>query len=303
NEAIKDFNRAIELDSDYKWAIANRGATYQFMECYDKALKDFNRTIELDSDYKWTIADRGVTYRLMERYNEAIKDFNRAIELDPKYDWAIANRGKTYRLMERYNEAIKDFDRAIELDPKYEWCISERAWLQQTLGNYEKSAEDFTRLVKLSSEKDQYIIAGRGLNSLLRGNYGSALEDLNHAMELDENPPIYCCRALTYVRLKEIEQAKKDISQAIKLAQKQYEEDPNEHRNTCNLGLYYLIVRKPDQAKFFYQEALTRGVSVSTLRDVIDDLKKLLIILPNHPHTAGMQSFLESNLSLRQINV
>ena len=282
--------------------FAWRGEVYRLTSKLDDALTDFTRVVDLDPNDTWAMTNRGRTYRAMERYDEALQDFNQAIELDPNYIWAIANRGETYQFMERYDEALEDFDRAVELAPEHKYCIAQRAWLQQSLGNYEQSTEDFKYLIQFFPENASYI-AGRGLTSLLRGNYGSALEDWNRAMELDKNPPVFCCRALTYGRLGKVEQANKDISQAIKLAQEQYQKEPNEHRNTCNLGLYYVIIRKPDKAKFFYQEALTRGVLISTLRDVIDDLAKLLIILPDHPHTAEMKSFLESALSLRRIKL
>ena len=36
----------------YAWAIGSRGQTYQAMERYDEALADFNRAIELDPDLR-----------------------------------------------------------------------------------------------------------------------------------------------------------------------------------------------------------------------------------------------------------
>ncbi len=51
---------------------------------YDEALADFDRAIELDEKYAWAIARRGETYRLMGKYAEALADFDRAIELDEK---------------------------------------------------------------------------------------------------------------------------------------------------------------------------------------------------------------------------
>jgi tetratricopeptide (TPR) repeat protein len=43
-----------------------RGETYRLMENYEAALKDFNRAIELNDKYQWAIAVRGETYRLMK---------------------------------------------------------------------------------------------------------------------------------------------------------------------------------------------------------------------------------------------
>ena len=74
--------------------IRRRGQTYRLMGHYDQALTDFNQAIELNPQYHWAIASRGETYRLMGRYEQALADFNQAIELNPQSDWAIAHRGQ-----------------------------------------------------------------------------------------------------------------------------------------------------------------------------------------------------------------
>jgi len=52
---------------------------------YEEALADFNRAIELDPGDPEHIAGRGQTYQAMGRYDEAQADFSRAVELDPGY--------------------------------------------------------------------------------------------------------------------------------------------------------------------------------------------------------------------------
>ncbi|MFM9264813.1 tetratricopeptide repeat protein, partial [Tychonema sp. BBK16] len=135
-EALQNFDRAIELDPKYTWAIARRGETYLLMKRYEEALQDFDRAIELNPKNDWAIARRGETYRLMKRYEEALQDFDRAIELDPKYTWVIATRGETYLLMKRYKEALQDFDRAIEIDPKYDSVIASRGQTYRLMERY-----------------------------------------------------------------------------------------------------------------------------------------------------------------------
>jgi len=76
------------------WTIASRGETYQSMERYEEALADFDRAIDLDPEVAWIIASRGEIYRLMRRYEEALADFDRAIDLDPEVAWIIARRGE-----------------------------------------------------------------------------------------------------------------------------------------------------------------------------------------------------------------
>jgi tetratricopeptide (TPR) repeat protein len=119
---LADFNRAIELNPGYAWAIARRGDTYRLMERYDEALADLNRALELNPGREWAIASRGHTYLEMKRYDEALADLNRAIELNPGNASALAGRGATYRVMKRYDEALADLNRAVDLNPGNAWA-------------------------------------------------------------------------------------------------------------------------------------------------------------------------------------
>jgi tetratricopeptide (TPR) repeat protein len=156
DEALADFNRAIELDPGRTWAIAGRGETYMAMERYDEALADFNRAIELDPGYAWAIGSRGQTHLAMERYGEALADLNRAIELDPDRAWIIGNRGATYLAMERYDEALADFNRAIELDPGYAWAIANRGAIYREMERYDEALADLNRAIHLDPSDGDY---------------------------------------------------------------------------------------------------------------------------------------------------
>ena len=219
-EALIDFNRAIELDEKYAWAIAVRGLTYSLMGKYDEALADSTRAIELDEKDQWTIASRGETYRLMEKYEEALGDFNRAIELDNKTAWAIALRGETYRLMKKYEEALRDFSRAIELDDKYIWAIASRAKTYQSIEKYEEALTDFSRAIELD---DKYIwaIMQRGETYRLVEKYEEALTDFSLAIELnDKDEWVIASRGQTYQAMEKYEEAIADFTHAIELNDK-----------------------------------------------------------------------------------
>ena len=153
-EALADYNRAIELDPEDGLTIADRGETYRLMERYEESLADFNCALELKPDYAWAISSRGQTYQSLKRYEEALVDFNRAIELDPELDWATVSRGKTYRQMERYEESLADFHRAVELDPKNDWYYYERGLVYTLLDRAELAQADFKAAIDLA--KPQY---------------------------------------------------------------------------------------------------------------------------------------------------
>ena len=61
----------------------NRGAAYGEKGQYDQAISDFNRAIEINQRYTMAYNNRGIVYRLKGRYDQAISDFNKAIGINP----------------------------------------------------------------------------------------------------------------------------------------------------------------------------------------------------------------------------
>lgn len=54
------------------------------MERYDEALTQFNQAIEAAPDFGATYANRGILHDRMGHYERALADYRRAIELDPE---------------------------------------------------------------------------------------------------------------------------------------------------------------------------------------------------------------------------
>ncbi len=104
-------------DTTFLEAVAYRGEIYRLACRNEEALADFNRAIEIDPSHGLAIGRRGQTYERLGRHEEALADLDRAIELEPQDALAIGYRGKIYRLTGRYKEALADLNHAIELDP------------------------------------------------------------------------------------------------------------------------------------------------------------------------------------------
>lgn len=183
-QALVDFDRAIDAKPQYSEALSGRGETYRLMGRYEEALADFDRAIDLEPEDEWTIASRGETYQSMDRYEEALADFSRAIDLDPEIAYYIAIRGEMYRLMDRHEEALADFDRAIDLDSEYAWAIGSRGQTYRALGNNDAALADFDRALSLDSEM-AWVIAERGRTHRAVGHHAQAAADFNRAVELD----------------------------------------------------------------------------------------------------------------------
>jgi tetratricopeptide (TPR) repeat protein len=90
------------------------GNTYHGLGDYQQAIKDFDRAIELDPKLAEAYWGRGNTYHALGDYQQAIKDFDRAIELDPRFAEAYRCRGKTYNELGNRQQAIEDWKAAAK---------------------------------------------------------------------------------------------------------------------------------------------------------------------------------------------
>lgn len=152
DEALRDYNRAIELNPRDAFAYSNRGITYADLQHHDEALTAFTQAIEFDPQYATAYYNRGNTYFDLQRYDEALADFTRAIALDLQYITAYYNRGIIYESVHCYEEALRDYSKAIELDPQYVAAYSNRGNTYESLHRYEEALSDFTQAIALDPQ-------------------------------------------------------------------------------------------------------------------------------------------------------
>jgi Flp pilus assembly protein TadD len=108
DQAITDFNRAIQLEPDYAGAFSNRANAYAAKGEFDQAMADYDRAIQLKPDDSDAYNYRGVAYAVMGHFDKAIADFDRAIQLKPENTGALNNRGSAYDSVGEYERAIAD---------------------------------------------------------------------------------------------------------------------------------------------------------------------------------------------------
>jgi serine/threonine protein kinase len=148
DEALADFNEAIQLNPNFVYAYTNRGGTYSSLERYDEALADYTNAIRSDPRFAPVYTARGVTYERMQRYEEALVDHGTAIELDNTYAQAYYNRGVINERLQRYDKALMDYTYAIEFDPRLAQAYlnigvvyGNRGALREALPYFEKAAQ------------------------------------------------------------------------------------------------------------------------------------------------------------------
>ena len=85
-EALADFNRAIELDPGKAAGFLGRANTLQIMGYYEKSIQDYNRALEIKPDLANAYVNRGSAYSHLGEYEKAIADYEKGLALNPKID-------------------------------------------------------------------------------------------------------------------------------------------------------------------------------------------------------------------------
>jgi len=186
-EAMQDFNKAIEINPAYPTAYLNRSMLYLERNENQKALEDYERYMALIPlrDAKGNLLNsllsdahrhRGVVHFRMAQYEKALSDFNAAMKYDIlNYDNYL-NRALTYMQQKKYDQAIRDFT-----------------------------------LCHQSVPNDPDVLNNRGVCHLRLGHLESALEDFNQAIALnDQNPSYYINRAIVYRKMGRLAEARRD---------------------------------------------------------------------------------------------
>ncbi|GBU25510.1 hypothetical protein R83H12_02153 [Fibrobacteria bacterium R8-3-H12] len=227
-DAIKNYNEAIKLDSNSLRAYGNRGITYggiaskkkdkgyytDALGYYDKAIYDFEKVINLDKNNAKAYNSLGIAYAGKSACFEGMKNGNAG----------IADHYKKVSADKFYNEAIEYYEKAIKLDPNFVLVYINRGNAHLEKGEYGKAITDYNKAIQL----DKYFedvkattFCDLGTAHYHNGNYSESIDAYDKAINLDSNyATAYHYRGNSYYMKCEYGKAITDYNQAIQL-------DPN----------------------------------------------------------------------------
>lgn len=124
--AIADNSRAIQLKAKYPEAYNNRGLAKFYKGDYVGAMADADAALALDSGSVAAYNTRGLAEERLRKYQEALADFSRVIQLNSGNALLYNNRGHVKAALKDYAGAIADYNKAIALAPHFTEAISNR---------------------------------------------------------------------------------------------------------------------------------------------------------------------------------
>jgi len=148
NEDIFQGTQRAGFDFNDVWGWRNKGGALYFLGKYEEAIKCYDKAIEIDPNNSVVWNNKGLALYFLGKYDEAIKCYDKAIEIDPNDADVWNNKGDSLDSLGKYEEAITSYDKAIEIDPNDADVWNNKGDSMDSLGNndeakkcYDKSKE------------------------------------------------------------------------------------------------------------------------------------------------------------------
>ena len=113
--SIDLLDELVKTDSDDRLAVLARGSVYLKMGNAENAINDFNRALDIDPNHQKAFHLRGLAREMAGDNDEALKDFNKAIDIDPEYGAAYYSRATLLTKMGQEDLAAEDMKMVTHL--------------------------------------------------------------------------------------------------------------------------------------------------------------------------------------------
>jgi len=186
-ESEEEFRRAIELNPNYATAHHWFGNSLLVtLGRFDEAIKEGERAVELDPLSLIINADLGSTLMIARRYDEAIAQLRRTLALDGNFGYAHWNLGEALYLKGDIPAAISEYEKAAALDDDPQiLALLGRAYADT--GKREQALEILQKLNEKGQQhyvrKYLYTVVYTGL-----GDKATAIDYLEKANEDGDTP-------------------------------------------------------------------------------------------------------------------
>jgi tetratricopeptide (TPR) repeat protein len=155
--AIKDCNKAIELDSTYVDAYYYIGIINNEKQEYNTGIEYFKKVIDLHPKYAKAWNHMGFSYEKLDQFDQAIDSYKKAVGIEPIYALAYYNLANVYKHEKQYNIAIESYKKATEIDPNYAaaWLFMGYAYLEKN--DYHSALQNLEKAIDINPDLGKEI--------------------------------------------------------------------------------------------------------------------------------------------------
>ncbi len=219
NEAIENFNQAIQLQSEFAVAYSDRCLAYLQLQDYHQAIADCTQAINLATNNVESYLNRGLAHYRQGNYQAAIANYNQAIALRPDDFRAYYNRGLAHTGEGNYLEAVVNYNLALTQIPQTTSLplaniYNDRGLVRFELQDFAAATLDFDMAIRLNPQ-DYRAYFNRACSCGRNGDDFGAIRDFSQVIRLNtSNALAYVNRGVASYRLGYHQKAIADLQTA-----------------------------------------------------------------------------------------
>ncbi|GBU24125.1 tetratricopeptide repeat protein [Fibrobacteria bacterium R8-3-H12] len=258
DEAIKYYNKAIELKADYARAYYYAGAIYVGKKDLDKAMDYFKKFLDLKPGYPNNV-EACITLAFLSffkyDYKTADEYFKKIIEYSPNKAEAYYDVGDIYYdRIKNIDKAMEYFKHAVELKPGFAEAYAYLGTISREKEDYGKAIEYYEKAIQLKPDsKTEYtVFNGMGTAYFYKQDFDKAIEYYKKALDLkigDVDANIYFNIGIAYIKKYDYDKSMEYLKHVVDL-------DSKHVKAYRTMGNIYSIKRNYAKAIEFYETAI-----------------------------------------------
>jgi len=256
-QAITQFQRAIQVDKDYAPAYAAMGLAYstgfllkdRSKDWIEKAKTQCERALAINPKLAEGQTCLGKVFTSTGQYEEAVQQFHRSLELDPNSDETLRALAGAYGRLGQMSAAEGAYRKAVALRPGYWGAYSALGSFYFAEARYSDALAMFKQTIRLAPRNySGYLNLGATYSQL--GQYPETVEAYSQSIALQPSPLAYGNLGAAYFYMRRYAESAESLKEALKL-------DPNDGQNWGNLADTLIqIPERSAEAREAYQKAI-----------------------------------------------
>lgn len=150
--AIKFYEHATALQSDYSDAFYNLGNAHKDMRNFEKAIVAYRKALQINPNLAEAQNNMGIAHMACLQTEEAIVCYERALLIRPDYAEAFNNLANALKGLGDLGGAMKAVNQAMRIKPKNPEFQLHSGIISQAIGNIEHSIESYRTALSLSPD-------------------------------------------------------------------------------------------------------------------------------------------------------
>ncbi|XP_010913872.1 cell division cycle protein 27 homolog B isoform X2 [Elaeis guineensis] len=160
--AVKNFQRAVHVDSRFAYAHTLCGHEYVALEDFENGIKCYQSALQVDERHYNAWYGLGVVYLRQEKFEFAEHHFRKAFHINPCSSVLMCYLGMALHSLKRDEEALEIMEKAISADKKNPLPMYQKANILSSLERFDEALKELEQLKEYAPrESSVYALMGK----------------------------------------------------------------------------------------------------------------------------------------------